>query len=561
MSRYDQFGGHSGSLRVFGSDTPEGAQLFAAVSPRILSWLAQQRLNVADKEIGYYRKVLNDPKFEADWRWNNKQEILRITLRPEFPVPEEKPTKAPVVTVFEKIQIENQLPPIPPQFIKTFVILFDDDSFVVYDMRSFEKNFVNQKPLIGPSRSQGSWEMPSHVQVGRLRDYYFGAMNFARYAQSIADFPVPKTLQMTNSLEMGPVAIASVSFSGGVFSNAGTLQLYRFKKQGLKSTNSLSQFSQVGDVGAAGGFPALMATDTNVYACSQLFQLDADGKDLEEVGDDIWTEVSTYDIVGDYNLPVPIKLSPNYIDSGLTAHFDVGSFGGVEIVPSLGSAIYSNGSSGPDTPFSGTYSISHGTGDEYTLTDHTDIPVFSQVGGIDRIDTVNITWTQHITDAPDYDATTTFQSFSAVWPDTPSDLIAPYIGVAILPYPPSGQAAAYYAPRDTGSGDRMLTTMFGQTVAFDPGPGYSEAWPCFYETFTPIMQVSNGKYNLQGFIIHNTTYDGYTWPLQTWYFYLDGVDFTSRIAALCETTANKIQYAFMDVPLFSAQTIKVAHTP
>ena len=572
MSRFNQFTGSAGALKVSGSDTPEGQAVLARVEPLVNSWVARCRLLAKGSGMNYIAKHLNTPLVSATWMWNSGNETLTVQVFPTFdkpvpspeappPEPKEEPFEPPghpeppepdmpTPVQIKEIQIENELPPLPPQLIKTLVVLFDNEYFVVYDMRSLEKGLGRQKPLIKVSKSQGNWALPGHVLVRRLRDYYFGNMNHSRYAASRADFPVHQCLQMTNNLDMGAISAASVSFSGGVFAYATTFQLYRLKS-GLKSTNSLSLQTCIGDVGAT-AFPALNANATTVWACREEFTLNDDTKNLELSGSDIWTDINSFDIESDFNLPNPIKISPNFIDNDGKAYFDIGWPEG-EIMPSMGAFLYCGYSSDPDTPFNYSFSVD-GLGG---VSGFVNLAKFTQTGGVDKLEQVKTQITSSMGGDFNYDWTVSINSYSATWPSIPSDLVAPYLGIALVPYHESG-AAAYYSPR--GNGDRHLETSFGPEQNADPGPFYSTAWPCFWEAYTPLMHVSNGEHVISAFNIHEAAYNGSTgsWDLGTNYFFLNGTDFTAELETACETTKDKIQVIFMDVPLYSAQTIKLA---
>ena len=572
MSRFNQFTGFAGTSKINGADGDNEQQVLSRVEPIINSWVAHCRLLAQGSGLAVVVKHLNNPLFTATWAWRSGQEALIVNIapvpvRPEKPTPEEpfkpkqddpippeKPDEPepdiPTPAEIEKVQIENDLPPLPPQLIKTLVILYDDEYFVVYDMRSLKKGLGTQKPLIKNSKSQGSWPLPDHTRVRRIRDYYFGDMVYARYGAGNGDFPVHQCLQMTNNKDMGAISLASVSFGGGVFSMAGTFQLYRLRS-GLKSINSTTLQTNIGMVGSI-PFPALNANDTTVWANRHEFKLNTETRDLEMSNENAWPEVSSYDITGDFNLPEQIDLSPNFIDNDGKAYFDTG-WAEMVVMPTMGSE-FLYAAYGVDNPLA----YAHSGSDDY-LTNHMNIAKFSQVDGIDKLEKEKIDVTSSMGGEFDFDWTVTVLDYSSTWPDIPADLHGPYVGVAIAPYHSSG-VAAYYSPRSNEHGDRHLETTFGPSSNSDPGSSYSQAWPCFCEIYTPLMHVSNGEHVISGFNIHNPTYGSISgsWALGDNYFFLDGSDATAEFESICGTTKDKIQIMFMDVPLTSAMTIKLA---
>lgn len=573
MSRYNQFTGFSGASRINGVEGSNEQEVLARVEPVINSWMARCRLLAQGSGLQVVVKHLNTPLFNATWSWQFGNETLTVNISPVAvnpqrvspeepdkpkqaePIPPEKPEEPepeiPTPAEIEKIQIENDLPPIPPQLIKTLVILYDDEYFVVYDMRSIEKGLGTQKPLIKNAKSQGNWALPDHCIVRRIRDYYFGNMVYARYAAGSGDFPVHQCLQMTNNKDMGAVSVASVSFAGGSFSRAGTFQVYRLRS-GLKSINSTSLQTCIGMVGSI-PFPALNANATTVWANRHEFKLNDETKNLEMSNENAWPEIASYDITTDFNLPEQIDISPNFIDSNGKAYFDSG-WAEMVIMPCMGStflyAAYS-----VDNPMN--YAA---TGTGGGLTNHMNIAKFTQVDGIDVLTQEKIDVTSSMGGAFDYDWTVNVLDYSSTWPDIPADLIGPHVGLSLVPYHESG-ISAYYSPRSNEHGDRYIKSVFGPEQNSDPGLSYSQAVLCFDEIYTPLMHVSNGEHVISGFNIHNPSYGSggmSSWALGDNYFFLDGTDVTAELETICGTTRDKIQIIFMDVPLYSAQTIKLA---
>lgn len=561
MSRFNQFTGYAGKLDIKGAETVEGNMVLNAAMPIIASWVSQCRLQQKQSGLGYMRKYLNTSILKADWSWNNGGEVLSIEVfstpvtskavaeqlpKPEFADPlEKKSEQDPIITEpsvteeeLEEVQIENGLPPLPPELVKCFVVLFNDTDAVVYDMRSLEKGIGTQKPLLKAQATQGEWKMPEpfEIQVKRLKDY-FGQAIYGGSNSNYWYYIQPYCLQMTNSEIMGPVAVAGVSFGGGIFSRSDTHCVYRLKS-GFKSCQSLAAKHQVGQVGLNPGFPALNATDNMVYACSQTFTLSETGT-LESYGSDVYGHDGDLSF---YSVPDNYPVIPRFIDNNGEAHFDLSYNFGANL-PSMGERWLTGLFDTTPNDYKLSLSVS-GTGGSSTAA----YPVLTQVNKVDKLEAkmVDISFEFRETDL----GGNTYYKYGPV-PESAGS--GP--GVFTVPYPPSENdyTAVYY------DGELTLHSTFlsADGSGWDARP--SGSGPEAEHVFLGFMQVSNGTYNLQGFALHSTSYDDgdHLWPLSDWYFYLDGTDFTSTMESITGAAAKDIQYAFMDVPFFSVQTIKL----
>lgn len=579
MSRYNQFTGFAGKLNVKGTDTVEGRMVYNAANPIILSWVARCRLQAKESGLQVVTKHLNTDILRAHWTWQFGAEILDIEIfsvpttqerveamqpKPEFAEPIENKSEVepildePLVPLIkiEEIQIENDLPPLPPQLIKTLVLLTDDKYCTVYDMRSLEKGLDTQKPLIEKFETQGDWTLPDETRIPRLRDYYFGGMNFDRFQGGRLREPWHYSLQMTNDTDMGPVAIAGVSFSGGVFSYSQNYVLYRLKA-GLKSNATLEALHNVGQIGCAGSFPALMATSNMIYACTETFTLSPSGVEpditftLEKYGA---LDGYTYGdwIENDFGTPFSIPVVPNFIDSTGEPCYEVNSNVGVVSHPSTGADLWRQNY--PDTVWGRTASFTSPVGGPYSGAGVLAKPAFTQENGVDVIRTEDIDTSWYSTGASN--DLVTVGSYSSA--RTGSWAHIHFVSLISVPYPPPNDFTFYGAGDDAEITSFLGPSQSGYIIPTNSNPGSS------YEVYTGSLQVSNGVHNLQGFVFHSTTWSGSGFDAKfpraggECYFFLDGQDFTTTLETACETTADKIQYAFMDVPLFSAQTIKKA---
>jgi hypothetical protein len=577
VSRFNQFTGFAGKLNVKGTETVEGRMVYNAANPVILSWVARCRLQAKESGLQVVTKHLNTDILRATWTWQFNQEVLDVEV---FSTPEvrkiiaeqqEKPTFADPVEnkssdeppeleevlpapLLEEIQIENGLPPIPPQLIKTLVVLSDNKYCVVYDMRSLEKGLSTQKPLIKNFETQGDWTLPDETLVPRLRDYYFGNMNYDRFQAGRFRDTLPYCLQMTNSLVMGPVAISGVSFSGGGFQQSGAYTVYRLKG-GLKSNAQLRAKTNIGQIGCGGGFPALMATDNMIYACTQTFTLsDPDlvnnvPAQLELYGDLDGYEYGSW-LQDDFGVPEQIDVVPNFIDRNGDPCYEIGTAFFVN-QPSSGALLWFQNF--PDTVWGKESDFISPPDAPTTSTGKVTKPKFSQIGGIDILEAEEIDVTS-FDDGATAESTLTAGSFTSN--RTGSWGHVHWAAIISVPYPPANEFTFY-----GGGDDPVVTTFLGPSagpyiIPTNSNPGSS------YEVFNGFMQVSNGEHNLQGFVFHSTSWSGFgfsaKFPLTggQYYFYLDGQDATADLESACETSADKIQYAFMDVPLYSAVTIK-----
>lgn len=564
MSRFNQFTGFAGKLDVKGASTVEGNMVLNAATPVITSWVAQCRLQQKQSGLAFMRKYLNTSVLRADWSWNNGGELLSIEVfstpvtpqsvaqqlpKPEFADPiEDKPEPAdpvpPEVSItemeLEEVQIANDLPPIPPELVKCLVILFNDTDVVVYDMRSLDKDIATQKPLIKPKTTQGDWTLPleNTIEVKRLYDYFGQAINGGSNNNKW-HYVQPYCLQMTNSLVMGPVAVAGVSFSGGIFSSSPNHHVYRLKA-GLKSCTGLSAKHQVGQVGLNPGFPALNATDNMVYACSQTFTLSDTGA-LESYGDDVYGHDGDLSF---YSVPENYPVIPRFIDSSGEAHFDL-AYNFAWHLPSMGERWLTGLFDA--TPNDYKRSLSVGSTSASSTAAY---PVLTQESGVDVLTAkiINISYEFRETEL----GGNTYYSYGPL-----PEIAGTIPGVFTVPYPPSESeyTAMYYDPGVPGH-TLTSTWLNADRSGWDLRSGLE---PESEHTFLGFMQVSNGEHNLQGYALHGLSHDTGTklWPLDTWYFYFDGQDFTSTIESMTGTTADKIQYAFMDVPFYSVQTIKL----
>lgn len=577
MSRYNQFTGFAGKLNVKGANTVEGRMVYNAANPTILSWVARCRLQAKESDLQVVTKHLNTDILRATWTWQFNAEVLDVEIfsvptiqrsseetlpKPEFADPvenkfsDEPIPEKPLVTDIEilEIQIENGLPPIPPQLIKTLVVLSADEYCVVYDMRSLKKGLGTQKPLIKNFKTTGNWLLPDETIVPRLRDYYFGDMNYDRYLAGRFRDTLPRCLQMTNSLAMGAVAVSGVSFSDGVFSHGSTYTVYQLKG-GLKSNAPLRAKTNIGQIGCGGGFPALMATDNMIYACTQTFTLSAPDlvnnipSQLEAYGDLDGYEYGSW-LQDDFNVPEQIDVVPNFIASDGTPHYEIGTTYVVN-QPSSGALLWFQNF--PNTVWGKESSFSSPPGGPYTSSGKIVKPAFTQVGGVDVLTAEEIDVSSNITDFA-LNASITVGSFTSNRTGTWAHVH--WVAVISVPYPPPGDFTFYSAGNAAEVTTFLGPSQGGYIIPTNSNPGSS------YEVFNGFMQVSNGTHNLQGFVFHNTTWSGSgvlaKFPLVggTYHFFLDEQDITSELASACETTADKIQYAFMDVPLYSAQTIK-----
>lgn len=579
MSRYNQFTGFAGKLNVKGTDTVEGRMVFNAANPIILSWVARCRLQAKESGLQVVKKHLNTDILRAIWTWQFGAEILDIEIfsvpttqqrvaekqaKPEFADPVENksevepPQLEELVTPIEikEIQIENDLPPLPPQLIKTLVLLTDDRYCTVYDMRSLEKGLSTQKPLIKKFETQGDWTLPDETRIPRLRDYYFGNMNFDRFQAGRLRETLPYCLQMTNDADMGAVAISGVAFGGGIFSYSQNYVLYRLKA-GLASNATLEALNNVGQIGCGGSFPALMATSNMIYACTETFVLSPSGTapditfTLEKYGALDGYSYGSW-IQDDFNTPFAVPVVPNFIDSNGDPCYNIGSNVGVVNQPSSGATLWFQNF--PNTVWGETATFSSPPGGPYSGAGIIVKPAFSQENGVDVLRAEDIDVAYNSVGSGDDHLTVGSYSNSR----TGAWAHVNWCAVISVPYPPA-QDFTFYSAGD----DAVVTTFLGPSVGgyiipTNSNPGSS------YEVFNGFMQVSNGEHNLQGFVFHSTTWSGSgfdaKFPLAggDYYFYLDGVDATADLESVCETTADKIQFAFMDVPLYSAMTIKKA---
>lgn len=562
MSRYNQFAGSSSKLNLTGTDTPEGQAVYDAANPIILSWVAQCRLAQQQSGLGFFQKHLNTKILKATWMWNNGSEVLDVEVfsnpevrelaKPLLEQPKEPevienkfepeydiPIPPEVLVEIEEIQIENGLPPIPPELIKCFVVLYNDTDCVVYDMRSFEKGLGTQKPLIKNFTTQGDWALVPNVTVQRLRNYFGSAINGGT-SQNYWDYVLPWTLQMTNSLEMGPCAVASVNFANGKFSGGG-YSVYRLKS-GFKANATLDGDDQIGQVGLGCGFPALNATDNMIFANTSTFTVSEDGQ-LSMSGSDVYGHDS--DLASTYSVP-STPLIPRFIDENGEAYFDL-AYNFANHVPSMGERWLTGLFDAIPNDFKRALSVGGGSGSSTAA-----YPVLTQENGVDilRAKILEIGFEVRASEF----GSGTWYMYSG-FPE--SSGIAPW--VITVPYPgsESDYTIAFY-----NGGYKLESSIFTEAnedgwTARSGGTG-----PEGEHMFTGFMQVSNGTYNLQGFATHATSYDegDRVWPIDAHHFYLDGTNFTSTMESITGAAAENIQYAFMDVPLYSVQTIKRAET-
>lgn len=562
MSRFNQFTGFSGKSNVKGTNTPEGQVVFNAAQPIILSWVAQCRLQQKQSGLAYMRKYLNNAILKADWTWNNGGEILDVEIysnaevrelarpvleqpKPAEPIedkfnPEFEPPIPPeVLNKFEEIQLENGLIPLPPEVITCFVVLYNKTDCVVYDMRSLKKGLGNQKPLMENFKTQGDWTIPvEHVIVTRLRDY-FGQAIWGGSNQNYWDYIRPYTLQMKNSAIMGPCAVATVSFSGGVFSYATGYAVYRLKS-GLKTSQSIGGIHYIGQVGYNAGFPALNATDNMVYANAAQYTLTAEGT-LALSSADAYGHNG--DLASTYSVP-STPIIPRFIDETGEAHFDLAYNFGAHI-PCMGERWLTGLFDAIPNDFKRALTVGPTSASSTAA-----YPVLTQENGIDilraKILDIQSEFREGDLGGNTYYNYGSFPESAGAGP-----------GVFTVPYPPSeNDYTIAYNP--SGGGTQLTSTFLSADMSgWDGRPIFGNG-PEYDHMFHGFMQVSNGTYNLQGYAMNGTSYDTGThlWPLDTYKFYLDGTDFTSTMESITGATAEDIDHAFMDVPLLSAQSIK-----
>lgn len=527
-----------------GASDPNGAALLHIVEPIILSWVAHCRQLARIGGLAVNFKYLSHRHFSAAWQMLYGREILNVTVYPppsvtpeiaqelikEPPVESFAPPTPPAVE-----EPETPAPPevpvhedsvTPPEVSQTYLlVLFDNNKIMAIDMAML-KNLAKAKPFVGPKELEHSnWVMPSNNK--------FKTVGLSHgYRSDGSKIPVlPNTLQMTNSHTMGPVAIAGIEISGGVITSSEMFNVFRLQL-GFDDSFPLSSYSHIGNVGFNGGFPSLMATDNMVYACNYRFTIEKGKLSLDS--DDAWgykdTLVSNYGYLGSY----PEPFHPNFIDSSLVPYFD-GESGNTYNSPALGALWFP---SPPDDV------LRHGT---------LFAPSLDQSSGLDVIRAQEVTASDDIApfDGYGYPVTMHYAEYniSFVQEASVNNGRVQFDGVAfIVPYSVNNKHNYYVA-----GGVSELHTQFGQNRTgynFNPGVDGLIQRAYGWEVFNGIMQVSNGRHNLQGYVIHDTSYSpgDDTWLPSEYFFYLDGEDVTAALASLCDTTPDKIQYAFMDVP-------------
>ena len=563
MSRYNQFVGQSGAQKINGADTTEGAQVLARVTPQINSWVARCRLLAQSSGLGYFARSLNTSVFDADWMWNNGNELLRVDVKsskeqaeekvekrierkeefePYKEQPEEFTEEKPVFDEIkvQEVQVENGLIPVQPQLIKCLVILYDNTDCVVYDMRSIEKGLDNQKPLIPNFKTQGNWEIPvPHVTVRRLRDYFGQAINGGSNS-NYWDYLSHYCLQMKNSLVMGSCAVATVTFSGGIFSGSGSYGVYRMQA-GLKSCQTIGGPYYIGQVGLNSGFPALNATDNMLFANSVKFT-------LNDVGGLEFAESDAYghdgDLASQYSVP-STPLIPRFIDSNGEAYFDL-AYNWAYLLPSMGERWLTDLFSPTLNDFKRAFSAGETSG-----TTTIAYPVLTQENGIDVLRAKIIDAAYELRES-EFGANTWYTSSLGSFEGEG----APY-GLFTVPYPPTDHD--YTVSYNDGGVTTLESTFLAADKSnFDIRPAPQSPGPEHEHTFLGTMQVSNGEHNLQAYVVHGSSYDDVNkgWPLESWHIYLNGNDITSTMESITGASAKDIQIVFMDVPLYSAETIK-----
>lgn len=568
MSRYNTYSGQASSWKINGASDPSGAALLQLVEPIILSWVAHCRQLAALSGLDVNFKYLTHRYFSAAWQMLHGSEVLNVTV---YPPPEITPEVAKEIV--KEPPVESFTPPTPPSVEepetppppepeehkdeitppvtedKYFLVLFDNNKIMALHMGSLG-NLTDVKPVIGPKELKHSnWTLPGRNTI--IAPHFWGGLpGVLEYPERLPVFPF--TLQMTNSKKMGPVAIASISIDAGVIANADVFNVFRLYA-GFSGSAALEMPAHI-SVGQHGGFPALMSTDNMIYACTETFTVEK-GK-LVQSARNVWGKGDLLQTM--YHLDTSVPFSPNFIDSDLRPHFDAtGVDGGdgsfyMALYPALGGGAGFNSTYGiggaavyPDVCATNGEPQYH---PELQQVDGVDVlravPVVGSRTGGDVIWVPDDTWLGgHSEVTPEID---TYGTFTIV---NPNGLDYWKYGASymfIVPYMTSSSFTYF----DGGSGSQLMT-QFGTSFGLD----IVDNKPSGFDIHDGFMQVSNGHHNLQGFCVHGQ-FDGDIWPIEHYFFYLNGKDITSDLAGLCGTTPDKIQYAFMDVPLDAVKGLK-----
>lgn len=493
---FDEFGG-SLSISFSGVDvrTADGKRVLGTVYGEIARFILACRSGTSFTSNQYDGKSITRSAWSAQWSKISGQEHLRVQLRGSKRV--EKKEK-------KEEKVENYT---------VMVVFHEGGKITCFDMNSITAG--SPGVVVFAKTLQSSWTLREAINDVQQRQF-------------------PHTIQMKNEADVGSPAVSMLKIRDNVVELGEVFQLHQ-PTNGLESVDTLAPC----DIGILA--PSLMSGNGLIYTGVQAF----DPVTLLSVNDDVWAQA--YSAMDYYGFP-------GYIDSDLRAYFSLRISNG-----STTSANFRDAYQGiPDESggFEITFRVAVGggrtdigsIGTEPPTDVTSDFPraVFRQETGLDYVDThlASVNWTggDSATNAIVYYDGTLLQDTNEYVQDIP---ITPVVTFN-FPY----QWGTSFSELSFARGSPpLLQTGYGFTynAVVNPFGGTDD-------NFRGTAQVSNGLHYLQGYIAHtdDTAFGG---TLIEARYFMDGVDCTEALAGACGCPADKLEFFFMDVPLWRAQVL------